>query len=132
MAGGTDGVATITDTTLLGTDGTSTTRKGMYTLHDTNSQVINLVDLDSHHGTTFAYSDGMSPVEYEAYCAEVLKENGGSARTTKASGDQGVDVMAEINGNTVAIQCKKYSRPISNSAVQEVSSGAKFWGPLME
>lgn len=93
----------------------------------------NLIDdfvayYDSHHGTTLAYSDGMSPIEYEAYCAEVLKENGWSARTTKASGDQGVDVMAEINGNTVAIQCKKYSRPIGNSAVQEVSSGAKFWG----
>lgn len=44
MTGGTDGAATITDTTLLGTDGTSTTRKGMYALRGTNSQVINLVD----------------------------------------------------------------------------------------
>jgi hypothetical protein len=44
MTGGADGAATITDTTLLGTDGTSTTRKGMYALRGTNSQVINLVD----------------------------------------------------------------------------------------
>lgn len=45
MAGGTDGVLSITDNTLLGVDGTSTTRKGMYALRGTNSQVINLVDL---------------------------------------------------------------------------------------
>lgn len=62
MAGGTDGTATITDATLLGTDGTSTTRKGMYALRGTNSQVINLTDLTDTTSwptmATFAASEG--------------------------------------------------------------------------
>ncbi|WP_182056509.1 phage tail protein [Pantoea sp. ME81] len=62
MAGGTDGATTITDTTLLGTDGTSTTRKGMYALRGTNSQVINLVDLTDTTAwptmATFATGEG--------------------------------------------------------------------------
>lgn len=62
MAGGTDGTATITDTTLLGTDGTSTTRKGMYALRGTNSQVINLADLTDSTAwptmATFAAAEG--------------------------------------------------------------------------
>lgn len=62
MAGGTDGVTTITDTVLLGADGTSTTRTGMYALRGTNSQVINLVDVVSSTAwptmTTFANSEG--------------------------------------------------------------------------
>lgn len=91
--------------------------------------IESLVDrYQTENGVSISYSDGMSPIEYEAYCAEVLTLNGWSARTTKASGDQGADVIAELNGVTVAIQCKKYSRPIGNSAVQEVSSGMKFWG----
>ena len=62
MAGGTDGVTTITDNTLLGSDGTSTTRKGMYALRGTNSQVINLVDLTDTTAwptmATFATDEG--------------------------------------------------------------------------
>lgn len=80
MTGGTDGVATITDTTLLGTDGTSTTRKGMYALRGTNSQVINLVDLtDTTSWATmatfasaegsFAISQGSAGTTYSALSA---------------------------------------------------------------
>ena len=62
MTVGTDGTATITDATLLGTDGTSTTRKGMYALRGTNSQVINLADLTDTTTwptmATFAASEG--------------------------------------------------------------------------
>jgi hypothetical protein len=42
--GGTDGTGTITDTTLVGVDGTSTTRKGMYALRGSGVQVGALVD----------------------------------------------------------------------------------------
>lgn len=62
LASGTDGATTITDSVLVGVDGTSTTRKGMYALRGTNSQVINLVDLtDSTQWPTmasFADSEG--------------------------------------------------------------------------
>ncbi|ENY7401354.1 phage tail protein [Yersinia enterocolitica] len=62
LTGGTDGATTITDTVLLGTDGTSTTRKGMYALRGTNSQVINLVDVTDSTAwptmSTFASNEG--------------------------------------------------------------------------
>lgn len=45
LKGGTDGATEITDAVLLGTDSIEGTRKGMYALRGTNSQVINLVDL---------------------------------------------------------------------------------------
>lgn len=43
FAGGTDGATTLTDSVLIGMDGT--TRKGLYALRGTNAQVINLVDV---------------------------------------------------------------------------------------
>ncbi|XYQ53239.1 restriction endonuclease [Pectobacterium carotovorum] len=75
-----------------------------------------------------SYKDSMNPYEYEHFCAEILNDNGWSARVTQASGDQGVDVIAEKNGVSVAIQCKKYSSPIGNGAVQEVVAGKAFYG----
>jgi len=55
----------------------------------------------------------------EAIC-EVFTNCGWNAQVTKASGDQGVDVIAELNGVRVAVQCKLYSSPVGNKAVQEV------------
>ncbi|WP_085442420.1 restriction endonuclease [Magnetofaba australis] len=64
--------------------------------------------------------DGLDGFEYEYYCSDRLKENGWEASVTQASADQGVDVIATYNGKRVAIQCKKYSSPVGNKAVQEV------------
>jgi hypothetical protein len=62
MSGGTDGATTVTDTTLLGEDGNSTTRTGMYALRGTGHQVLNLVDVTSSSTwptqTSFANSEG--------------------------------------------------------------------------
>jgi restriction system protein len=38
---------------------------------------------------------------------------------TKGSGDQGADVIAEKGGIRVVVQCKWYSQPVGNAAVQE-------------
>lgn len=75
-----------------------------------------------------SYSNELSPFEYEQYCAYVLNQHGWAARTTRGSGDQGVDVIAKLEYFNVAIQCKKYSSPVGNSAVQEVTSGMHYWG----
>jgi restriction system protein len=62
----------------------------------------------------------MSPLAYECMCADILIANGWNARTTKASGDQGVDVIADCGGVRVVLQCKLYSNPVGNGAVQEI------------
>jgi restriction system protein len=66
------------------------------------------------------FREDMSPREFEHYCAAVLREMKWKARVTQASGDQGVDIVAEKRGMRIVIQCKKYSKPVGNRAVQEI------------
>ena len=67
--------------------------------------------------------------EFEAYVALVLADNGFKhVELTKGSGDQGVDILAERNGRTYAIQCKNYEGAVGNFAVQEAYAGAQFYG----
>ena len=72
------------------------------------------------------YSKSMDPIEYEQMVADLLIARGWVARLTKASGDQGVDVLASKSGITVVLQCKLYSKPVGNSAVQEAIAGKAF------
>lgn len=69
----------------------------------------------------------ITPLDYEKAIAATLKEMGFDARTTKASGDQGADVLAQKNGISFAIQCKMYSKPVGNKAVQEANAGRDFY-----
>lgn len=67
--------------------------------------------------------------EFEDYVALVLKDNGfRNVEVTKTSGDQGVDILAERNGKSYAIQCKNYEGAVGNFAVQEAFAGAQFYG----
>lgn len=67
----------------------------------------------------------MSPIEYEAHCAEVLRLAGWSVQHVGRQGDQGVDVIAELRGTRAAIQCKKYTRRAGNAAVQQIVAGKR-------
>lgn len=69
-------------------------------------------------------------IEYERICSEFLK-NAGFFNVTNVgrSGDQGVDIIAyDKNNLKYAVQCKYYSKPVSNKAIQEVYSGARYYG----
>ncbi len=68
------------------------------------------------------------PLAYERYCAQLLSTHGWSTRTTQATCDQGVDIVAERDGLRVALQCKLYSRPVGNGAVQEIIAGTAYVG----
>ena len=68
-----------------------------------------------------------TPQQYEVRIATGLKQLGFDAKTTKGSGDQGADVLATKNGVSFAIQCKKYSKPVGNKAVQEANAGRDFY-----
>lgn len=68
--------------------------------------------------------------EYEYACAQYLKRNGFiNVQVTKASGDQGIDIIA-TKGKKYGIQCKYYSAAVGNKAVQEAYAGANFYGCL--
>lgn len=68
----------------------------------------------------------MSPVEYEQYCADLLEGSGWTVSLTKAVGDQGIDVIATFETIKVVGQCKLYSNPVGNAAVQEIIAGRAF------
>lgn len=72
--------------------------------------------------------DNMSGEQFEEFCADILRGNGfENVEVTKASGDHGVDVLATKDGQKYAIQCKRYSKPVGNKAVQEVYSGKDIY-----
>lgn len=66
--------------------------------------------------------------DFEQYCADLLLKNKyNSVEVTKKSGDQGIDVLAERDGVKYAIQCKYYTSPVGNNAVQEAYSGKTYY-----
>lgn len=72
--------------------------------------------------------DLMDGHEFEEFCAVVLRGNGfNNVEVTKSSGDFGIDILAEKEGITYAIQCKCYSDKVGNHAVQEAYSGARYY-----
>ena len=73
--------------------------------------------------------DAMSGAAFERFCAELLRKNGfGKVKLTQASGDQGVDILAEKGGVQYAIQCKCYASDLGNTPVQEVNAGRAIYG----
>ena len=71
----------------------------------------------------------MDGYQFERACAKILRSKGYYGVTvTKASGDQGVDIIAHKGGHKYAVQCKYYSSPVGNSAVQQVYAGAAYYG----
>jgi restriction system protein len=73
------------------------------------------------------FNSSMLPKEFEAHCAMVLSSVGWHATTTKATGDQGADVVAEKEGHRVVLQMKLLSTPVGNKAVQEAHSAKSHY-----
>lgn len=87
--------------------------------------------LDAHETTSPA--DTLSPLPsdpkaFEHFCADLLRSKGWTANVTPATGDQGADIVATRLGTTVVIQCKLYSSPVGNKAVQEVVAAQAMHG----
>lgn len=64
--------------------------------------------------------DQLSPYQYERFCAGILTKKKWRTELTQASHDQGADIIATKNGIRIVIQCKKYTKPVGNHAVQQV------------
>ncbi len=76
--------------------------------------------------------DEMEGRDFEIFCAELLKKRGfKEVEVTKGSGDYGVDILAEKEGVTYAIQCKCYSSPVGVKAIQEAYSGRDYYDRMV-
>lgn len=71
--------------------------------------------------------DLMSGSQFEWFVSYLFNKLGYSAEITKASGDQGIDVIAKKGKAVVAIQAKCYSKPVGNHAIMEAVAGAKYY-----
>lgn len=72
--------------------------------------------------------DLMEGHDFEYFCAELLKKRGFlDVEVTKGSGDYGIDILAEKDGVTYAIQCKCYAAPVGVKAVQEAYAGRDYY-----
>lgn len=70
--------------------------------------------------------------DFEYYCAELLRRDGFlNVEVTRGSGDYGVDILAEKDGITYAIQCKRYSKPVGVKAVQEAYAGRDMYDRMV-
>ncbi len=68
--------------------------------------------------------DSMDGESFELWCASLLRKlDFVNVQVTKASGDDGVDILAEKEGIRYAVQCKCYSSNLGKGPIQEVNAG---------
>lgn len=72
------------------------------------------------------FDDSMAGSDFERFCADELTLAGWRVQLTGCTGDQGGDIVAEKNRHRVLVQCKKYSAPVGNAAVQEAFAGMSY------
>jgi HJR/Mrr/RecB family endonuclease len=66
----------------------------------------------------------MSGTEFEDYVARIARSCGVPVIMTPLTGDWGVDLILGRRPDRVAVQCKRFGRPVGPGAVQEVVAGA--------
>ena len=80
---------------------------------------------------TDAFED-MEGHEFEFCCADLLRDRGFvEVEVTRGSGDYGIDILAEKDGVTYAIQCKRYGTPVGVKAIQEAYAGRDYYDRMV-
>lgn len=77
---------------------------------------------------TLEQIDNMTGAQFEEFVAAVLEGNGYEIlEMTKTTGDFGADIIASRNEENIAVQCKRYAKPVGVKAVQEAISAMKHY-----
>lgn len=72
--------------------------------------------------------DEMEGRDFEFFCADLLEKQGFmDVEVTRGSGDFGVDILAEKDGVTYAVQCKRYHGPVGVEAVLRTYGGCAYY-----
>lgn len=72
--------------------------------------------------------DTMEGHDFEYFCADLLERQGFmEVEVTRGSGDFGVDILAEKDGVTYAVQCKRYQVPVGVDAVLQTYAGRDYY-----
>lgn len=71
--------------------------------------------------------DNMDGLQFEDFLSKLFSKMGYGVQLTKASGDQGADLIIEKYGDRTAVQAKCYTGNVGNAAVQEVIGAKNFY-----
>lgn len=71
--------------------------------------------------------DELDGLEFEVAVSILYEKKGYKVQLTKASGDFGVDLLAEKGQERIAVQAKRYSGTVGVKAVQEVAAGGFYY-----
>lgn len=104
-----------TDTSIQHSNSSFSQKVQDYTAKQANTEYLAEMEL--------AKVDIMDGVDFEAYVANLLRGRGYITTVTKASGDQGVDIVAQKAGVRFAIQVKRQSQKVSRRAVADAVAG---------
>jgi hypothetical protein len=85
-------------------------------------------ELQKNKVRTLKEINSLSGTEFESYVARILQKSGWHVSGTPATGDQGADLIASRGNRKIAIQVKRYTSSVGNSAVQEVVGAVRFYG----
>lgn len=77
---------------------------------------VNILDIDSFAG-----------LQFEAFLETLFTKMGYHSIKTKASGDQGADLVLEKAGKTLVVQAKRYTGSVGNDAVQQVVAAKAYY-----
>lgn len=76
--------------------------------------------------------DEMGGHEFEYFCADLLEKQGFvDVEVTRGSGDFGVDILAEKDGVTYAVQCKRYQGSVGVEAVLQTYAGRDYYDRMV-
>lgn len=97
-------------------------------LPETVRYINSLLGKSTSESRPFNNFDYMEGHDFEYFCADILKKNRfENVEVTRGSGDHGIDILAEKDGITYAIQCKCYSSNIGNAAIQQAHTGKSIY-----
>ena len=71
--------------------------------------------------------DNMPGLLFEEYVAKLLEHQGYNTRVTPASGDLGVDIVAQKGNVRYAVQCKRHHGGVSRRAVSDAVAGKSYY-----
>ena len=89
---------------------------------------LNLLSTNPIEYVTLSDIDNMTGIQFEIYLKNLFIKMGYDVQTTKATQDQGLDLIVKNAEQVIGVQAKCYNTSnIGNKAIQEVISGAQFY-----
>ncbi|HGH3625719.1 TPA: restriction endonuclease, partial [Acinetobacter baumannii] len=99
----------------------------VYECTDLEDRITLLKNIDNVDTDNYLVDEQKDYHEYESIVSNMFEILGWDTLITPKSGDQGTDIIIEKYNMKFVVQCKLYSQPVGNKAVQEVIAAKGFY-----